>query len=730
MAVSVEHIPEIALTILCILLAVLAGRTARICTFISWICYSLAFYIIGVSWSPHLSREGFRDDRSASLAASAVLMVGLANSIFCRSIPNAYLNLCASYQQLVQMVFVLVLISSPWSFAPRLPFGLLLGALFLFWVAEKRCHLLGASARSRIKDDLVISEYMAKKHGDNQDLSPGDLRDCNYIVGGEVSTATYWALLRVFLKHLTNFGKEVRQRGGKNILDLLGVFFHDLQYASTPGAMACSVIRYDKLVTVQDIWKHIPPSRGGKMDICLSFALFKILRQRFRGCNLLDLGLGKTNGFALQVLLSDPPNPPNPRSYSQKASSPRAFKIIEAELSFLFDFFYGNHLPDFCYLLSTTGFVLWMTSLCVYKQKLLDERKAHVIDAVASDATIFFMFVYLGLHQLLKALLSGWQKVNLLVYVCRRRKRSSLSQEITFGGISDRILRCIMLFPSLNTRTYSSHRARQYCLLLHGDSPRSITREIPIRTKEVLVNALRVALEERDGILSDGQFSLSRNRQDGQLSWACRQEFVAEKILVWHTATTLCHVGYVEQSTRNLRRTRGEEKEIDEDHEVATMLSGYCAYLVGFAPELIADDIYATRLVFDNARAAASKRVKGEGSLEKMHESASNMTFGSSGTDFAAATKLDVVFQGKMLAAQLLNLPDKDRWRVLADIWAELMLFISPAENAAAHLEKLKTGGEFITHIWALLKHAGIPERPANQSRQLVHHVHSEENIV
>jgi hypothetical protein len=51
------------------------------------------------------------------------------------------------------------------------------------------------------------------------------------------------------------------------------------------------------------------------------------------------------------------------------------------------------------------------------------------------------------------------------------------------------------------------------------------------------------------------------------------------------------------------------------------------------------------------------------------------------------------------------------RWKVLSDFWAEMMLYVSPSDDARAHLEALARGGEFITHLWALLTHAGILNR-------------------
>jgi hypothetical protein len=51
------------------------------------------------------------------------------------------------------------------------------------------------------------------------------------------------------------------------------------------------------------------------------------------------------------------------------------------------------------------------------------------------------------------------------------------------------------------------------------------------------------------------------------------------------------------------------------------------------------------------------------------------------------------------------------RWEILADFWAEMMLFVTPSNDTTVHAEHLAKGGEFVTHLWALLSHAGILER-------------------
>jgi hypothetical protein len=52
------------------------------------------------------------------------------------------------------------------------------------------------------------------------------------------------------------------------------------------------------------------------------------------------------------------------------------------------------------------------------------------------------------------------------------------------------------------------------------------------------------------------------------------------------------------------------------------------------------------------------------------------------------------------------------RWNVLAEMWVELLLSVAPSDNVTAHVEKLATGGELITHLWALLTHGGIIDKP------------------
>lgn len=62
---------------------------------------------------------------------------------------------------------------------------------------------------------------------------------------------------------------------------------------------------------------------------------------------------------------------------------------------------------------------------------------------------------------------------------------------------------------------------------------------------------------------------------------------------------------------------------------------------------------------------------------------------------------------GKMLIE---TLDEAARWKALAGIWADFLVYIAPNSNVEAHKVCLATGGELITHVWVLLYHAGILE--------------------
>jgi hypothetical protein len=55
-------------------------------------------------------------------------------------------------------------------------------------------------------------------------------------------------------------------------------------------------------------------------------------------------------------------------------------------------------------------------------------------------------------------------------------------------------------------------------------------------------------------------------------------------------------------------------------------------------------------------------------------------------------------------------------WEALAELWCELIVSMAPHGSIVAHQKELGKGGEFITHLWALLYHAGIDDKFSGSS--------------
>lgn len=186
---------------------------------------------------------------------------------------------------------------------------------------------------------------------------------------------------------------------------------------------------------------------------------------------------------------------------------------------------------------------------------------------------------------------------------------------------------------------------------------------------------------------------MSSNTAD-DLLWACKlrlgstgtswssqkEENQVCVILAWHIATCYCD--------KELAGAAITE-DLKEHHEVATTLSKYTAYLVGFQPKLLPGHHYDTWFVLNVvAKEAIILQPKG------IHQG-----------------EQTIYRKGLRLGEQLKNMEAARCWKVLADFWAEMLLYLAPSDNVKEHVECLAKGGELITHLWALLTHAGILDR-------------------
>lgn len=493
----------------------------------------------------------------------------------------------------------------------------------------------------------------------------------------------------------------------------------------------------DMSTTVSQVWLSNERLLGGSegtqlKEVCLSFALFQLLRRRFFGVDCPEAKLPKTHDLIFKGLLIN------------VEQNCQAYRIIEAELAFAHDNFFtispflhtelgqfnifwsiGNVI--FVYPLAVIMITIYLYSnkdVPMSPIKYSGDMPGGRVGLLISVITILLSFA-LELLQIYVHMSSDWIKVDVGLWSIHR-KSSSFTILIyryfhklcrPFGHWQKKIGQHSLL-KDLHSRSVTSFAVDVMGSLLSVFQrflsyvpafPRGIDHPgvkepdlIPL-TKDVKL-AIAQTLIASNGKLSNGVSSLIRHNFSA--FWACQQEIPVKNLLIWHIATEYCDIA---QSFRTaeleclvLSHIVSSLPCFKKKQTVAREISKYCAYLMAFVPELLPDHHLETTRCFHEVRKDALNLLHEDRSLEskyikmKSYDQQDETAFGL----------------GIRLGKKLEEIEDDvRRWDILADLWAEMILYIAPSDNAKDHIQHLANGGEFLTHLWALLTHAGILER-------------------
>ncbi|KAK3220565.1 hypothetical protein Dsin_014535 [Dipteronia sinensis] len=71
-----------------------------------------------------------------------------------------------------------------------------------------------------------------------------------------------------------------------------------------------------------------------------------------------------------------------------------------------------------------------------------------------------------------------------------------------------------------------------------------------------------------------------------------------------------------------------------------------------------------------------------------------------------------VLFDACRVASELNEISDtKQRWKIVRDVWFEMLTYAASKGRGSQHARQLKRGGELITHVWLLMAHFGMTEQ-------------------
>uniref|UniRef100_A0ACD5Y630 Uncharacterized protein n=1 Tax=Avena sativa TaxID=4498 RepID=A0ACD5Y630_AVESA len=453
----------------------------------------------------------------------------------------------------------------------------------------------------------------------------------------------------------------------------------------------------------------------GLKDLCMSFALFKLLRRRFAKCHLAELGSKKAFKFVLDVLLNN-------------GSPDRVFKVLADEVSFVRDSYYSS-LPTSCFgrllpilnIIVSLSIIIWCLlageiivhyfkhsnhphqifcspKTCMLPQYLkTHDNRLFLGNVLYNSLPTYSLLVAVILAEaweIVAYLCSNWLKVTL---VCSYVTHGSWQQSPRIQGLFGYVLKLRInsrkgMIDPMGQISLLAHPRPKICGCFCFSNSRVHLVKVPLEVKASIISMLK----SNNGSLSKGTMSLRNSRIGSDILWACEGQGTSDVMLVWHVATGIFEARHAASAS------------CSADKMTTRHLYRYCVYLMKAAPELLPDDkawskkLYKT--VKKDIKHALTGGRRGKESVE--HQNLIAMLNDRS--------EHDVVKRGVRLGKQLVDLVSNEDvgWGILARFWSEMILYIAPSDNLKAQKKAIASGTELLTLIWVLLNHAGVITRP------------------
>lgn len=533
-------------------------------------------------------------------------------------------------------------------------------------------------------------------------------------------------------------------------------------------------MEHSKLITLEKVWGLHDSGLLGRTsdpdnqlkDVCLSFALYKLLRRRFYDLPIHEAEHDKTKKLVFEGLLNE------------KDDYERVFRVTGVELSFLHDLYHSKHAQLFACgfpfsslllslgLVATIGYIVYPVRQIPHRINPADLERNGISNGVFISCSIIVLIIVKEIAEIIMYVFSQWTKVHMICMHIKCPRFGRCWLVVT-------AMRCMFRLIRKGKR---KQKIRQYNLLISSNQLKVMAARLfptSIRLEKEVKKSIFESLKgldknpERLGAYFSNAFG-SKGDLMQQLEWAIDLEADTHRILVWHIATCLCEIDLSGDVAKKLRtflskpkpfvkRSR-DPKDEWEHYMTASSLSNYCGYLLikGLLPDngLVVRRVFlavrketisatpGTLTLFDIFKCLMKNaEVKKETNEEELGQEPVTMGDDSNVTEQVAGQEDDgeqytadaivneedpengvegddddenadtIIKMGTRLAKQLMDMYQTDKvglWEDLSKFWTGFLLHLAANTGATKHRMHLAGGGELITHLWVLLSHAGI----------------------
>lgn len=217
--------------------------------------------------------------------------------------------------------------------------------------------------------------------------------------------------------------------------------------------------------------------------------------------------------------------------------------------------------------------------------------------------------------------------------------------------------------------------------------------------KELIINQLREKpknISEVDNLQASTMKIVEETLEKHKYldsKWIIELQF-EESIIIWHVATDICYHSVADGSTT-----------VTEEMKATKILSYYMMYLLFICPNLPLH-IHYTKFM------QAYTKVKEFYDKKEFHDKEFYKLLREDEYDSSNQTVSNI----QKLAHGLME--NEDRWKIMSSVWVEMLCCAAKSCPVQNHIQELRRGGQFLTHVWLLLMHLGVTKMPEKKTSQ------------
>ncbi|KAK9073644.1 hypothetical protein SSX86_006238 [Deinandra increscens subsp. villosa] len=398
------------------------------------------------------------------------------------------------------------------------------------------------------------------------------------------------------------------------------------------------------------------------------------------------------------------------QSYFRHLNSGEAFHVVEIELGFAFHMLYTKAYVVYTFrglmLRLFTVFLLVLVTLGFYFQ--CDMSNYHFIDILITSL-LLLVAILLDIVAVITMLRSDWtdhwlsqrnltRDVLIFPFLKNPTKQRWSGSTAQFDLLSVALEENPAIFIQIQKFFGIDNIRVQHRYKTYSKVTNSLKDLIYTRFRELMV----VESDPKVLCTHKGSFSL-REKDCNALLWSITEVEFDQSILIWHIATSLCFYSDLDLTDENTNIRRTESKHI----------SDYLLYLLVSYPVMLPIGIGMIR--YRDTCAEAMRFFKEKGPITEKVTACRKLLEVDCLEVLPSKVKGDrcksALFDGCRLALTLKQMETERMWKVMSQVWIEILAHAATHCRGFHHEQQLRKGGEFLTHVWLLMAHLGITEQ-------------------